>query len=580
MHLSRVRSSTARRRRSRRLVAAGVGAFLLTAPLSVPALAADKAPPAAASADAGTLEDLQRRAAEVQQKFMQAATDYEAAQMRVADSRAKAEEAHNAEAVARTEMEAQQKAVGEYVASMYTMGLSGRHPMLKVVVYGPSRAGDLLHEQQLVNIVGTEQNKALAKAQEAQTRAAEAAAAAAQAEDAAATAASEAEALLTQIQGEAAAVNAELNQQVAASGLSASTAEQEARNQAGLANWQAYLQRLADAGVVAPSAAALNDPTHLPAPLTPLVGVDGKPVVGVATVDAGGQALTVLPAETISAVSNAFGMLGKPYVADQVGPDSYDCSGFTAASWSKAGYALPVGIADQWTKGTRVDKEDAQVGDLVFFADPEAGLQHVGLYLGGGYVLDSSAARFQVGVEELPEGFYSAVRVTLPPPVMPNALPSAGGAVKMKCGAIEAPAGVAGTPQWGGFPNGMIPESVLCKVASVHLLRCDAAAGYTAMAAAYKTQFGSDLCITDSYRSFDLQVLTFQRKPGLAAVPGTSNHGWGLAVDLCGGIDSFGTPQYSWMAANAGRYGFVHPAWAEQGSDREEPWHWEFGRIS
>ena len=44
----------------------------------------------------------------------------------------------------------------------------------------------------------------------------------------------------------------------------------------------------------------------------------------------------------------------------------------------------------------------------------------------------------------------------------------------------------------------------------------------------------------------------YGQKPVLAAVPGTSNHGWGLAVDLCGGIERFGTQQYAWMQANAG----------------------------
>jgi LAS superfamily LD-carboxypeptidase LdcB len=71
-------------------------------------------------------------------------------------------------------------------------------------------------------------------------------------------------------------------------------------------------------------------------------------------------------------------------------------------------------------------------------------------------------------------------------------------------------------------------------------------------------------------------VQLYGEKPDLAAVPGTSNHGWGLAVDLCGGIERFGTPQYGWMLANAGRFGFVHPGWADPGNGREEPWHWEY----
>ena len=66
----------------------------------------------------------------------------------------------------------------------------------------------------------------------------------------------------------------------------------------------------------------------------------------------------------------------------------------------------------------------------------------------------------------------------------------------------------------------------------------------------------------------------------LGAVPGTSNHGWGLAVDLCGGIQSYTSPQHAWMTEHAGRFGWRQPAWAQQGGSKPEPWHWEFGRIS
>ncbi len=132
---------------------------------------------------------------------------------------------------------------------------------------------------------------------------------------------------------------------------------------------------------------------------------------------------------------------------------------------------------------------------------------------------------------------------------------------------------------WGGYSNGMIPASKLCSLGvSGHKLRCDAAAAYLKLASAYRAQYGKSLCITDSYRSYAAQVDLYARKPSLAALPGTSNHGWGVAVDLCGGIEHYGTVQYQWMKAHASAFGWVHPAWAEQGSSREEPWHWEFGK--
>ena len=135
---------------------------------------------------------------------------------------------------------------------------------------------------------------------------------------------------------------------------------------------------------------------------------------------------------------------------------------------------------------------------------------------------------------------------------------------------------------WGGHENGRIPPSELCPLpgAPNHRLRCDAAAAYGRLATAYRAHFGTRLCITDSYRPFEAQGSANKRKPGLAAKPGTSNHGWALAVDLCGGANEFGTRQHRWLQANAGRYGWRQPKWAGRSGSNPEPWHWEFGDIS
>ena len=52
-----------------------------------------------------------------------------------------------------------------------------------------------------------------------------------------------------------------------------------------------------------------------------------------------------------------------------------------------------------------------------------------------------------------------------------------------------------------------------------------------------------------------------------------------LALDLCGGAQSFGSSQYAWLRANAPSFGWVNPEWAWPGRGREEPWHWEFGTL-
>jgi hypothetical protein len=131
-----------------------------------------------------------------------------------------------------------------------------------------------------------------------------------------------------------------------------------------------------------------------------------------------------------------------------------------------------------------------------------------------------------------------------------------------------------------GLPeaNGFLSDGSLCplETARGHRLRTDAARAFDALNAARLAATGAPLCITDSYRDYPGQVDVFRRKPGLAATPGRSQHGWGLAVDLCGGVQTFGSEPHLWMQLNAPAFGWHHPAWAGQRGSRPEAWHWEF----
>lgn len=125
--------------------------------------------------------------------------------------------------------------------------------------------------------------------------------------------------------------------------------------------------------------------------------------------------------------------------------------------------------------------------------------------------------------------------------------------------------------------NGAVPESELCDLpASGHRLHPDAARSWWRLNAAYADRFGSRLCVTDSYRGYEAQAALQAAKPGLAAPAGTSNHGWGVAMDLCGGIESFESDAHRWMARHAPKFGWVNPTWARAGGARPEPWHWEY----
>jgi murein DD-endopeptidase MepM/ murein hydrolase activator NlpD len=128
-----------------------------------------------------------------------------------------------------------------------------------------------------------------------------------------------------------------------------------------------------------------------------------------------------------------------------------------------------------------------------------------------------------------------------------------------------------------GYANGELPADALCAAtAAGGLLRCDAAVSLRLLAAAYEAELGEELCLTDTYRSRAGQAALAARKPMLAAVPGTSMHGWGLAVDACGGAEEFGSPEHDFLSEQGPSYGWVHPGWAGSGGSKPEPWHFEF----
>ena len=132
--------------------------------------------------------------------------------------------------------------------------------------------------------------------------------------------------------------------------------------------------------------------------------------------------------------------------------------------------------------------------------------------------------------------------------------------------------------KWGSYENGKIPDSELqaLSFSPGNKMNKKAAIAMEEMNKAYKADNGSDLIINDAYREYDRQVKLREQLGSTAGVPGTSNHGWGLAADI--EVGAFGSSTYNWLKANAHKYGYVHPAWAEPGGSNPEQWHWEYAR--
>jgi len=133
---------------------------------------------------------------------------------------------------------------------------------------------------------------------------------------------------------------------------------------------------------------------------------------------------------------------------------------------------------------------------------------------------------------------------------------------------------------WGGHSNGGIPDSELqtLSFSSGNKMNKKAAAAMEEMNKAYKADNGSDLIINEAYRDCATQI-RYSKELGSRAAPAppcVSNHGWGLAADI--EVGAFGSSTYNWLKANAHKYGYVHPAWAEPGGSNPEQWHWEYAR--
>ncbi|MDR0783963.1 MAG: C40 family peptidase [Propionibacteriaceae bacterium] len=104
-------------------------------------------------------------------------------------------------------------------------------------------------------------------------------------------------------------------------------------------------------------------------------------------------------------VNYVMSKVGQPYVWGGEGPWGYDCSGLTMMAYRAVGIGLPHGSMSQFRYGVPVPKSDLQPGDLVFFY---SGPGHVGIYVGGGMIVD--ARNESVGIVYAPlEGGMSYV---------------------------------------------------------------------------------------------------------------------------------------------------------------------------
>jgi cell wall-associated NlpC family hydrolase len=101
-----------------------------------------------------------------------------------------------------------------------------------------------------------------------------------------------------------------------------------------------------------------------------------------------------------AALAYARAQLGKPYQWGGAGPKSFDCSGLTMMAWRQGGVSFPHLAQDQYDLTERIPLADLLPGDLVFFGTPDD-VYHVGMYVGGGDMIDAPSTGNFVRIESM-----------------------------------------------------------------------------------------------------------------------------------------------------------------------------------
>jgi LAS superfamily LD-carboxypeptidase LdcB len=175
---------------------------------------------------------------------------------------------------------------------------------------------------------------------------------------------------------------------------------------------------------------------------------------------------------------------------------------------------------------------------------------------------------------------------------------------------------VGSNAAWHGkiVENGSFPAELIGKTNWGTPLIIDIVPYWNQLETAFEQKFGFTFKYASGNRTYAKQVElkgSWSRKrsepdkegktyslASYAAPPGSSNHGWAVAVDLSmrykKGVKRYrttppkgytrknhpfyGKEAYKWLFANAPTYGFHNPPWARQTSPKKpwEPWHWEW----
>jgi len=101
-------------------------------------------------------------------------------------------------------------------------------------------------------------------------------------------------------------------------------------------------------------------------------------------------------------ISFAIKTIGTPYLWGGTGNGGFDCSGLTQAAAAAAGITIPRTSELQWEKLAHTT--NPVPGDLVFYyfpSDNQTSPNHVGIYIGGGQMIDAPSTGYDVRIDPI-----------------------------------------------------------------------------------------------------------------------------------------------------------------------------------
>lgn len=106
------------------------------------------------------------------------------------------------------------------------------------------------------------------------------------------------------------------------------------------------------------------------------------------------------------AVDYAKKYLGVPYKWGASSGKAFDCSGYVVYIMKRFNVNLERTASSQFQSGAKIDRDDLQAGDLVFFTTYKKGPSHVGMYIGDNKFIHASSGVDRVTINDLDMTYY------------------------------------------------------------------------------------------------------------------------------------------------------------------------------